>query len=130
MSEPSIEKIRLLQRQGRHAAVLEPLRKKLESDPEDAELNYRYGVALLETNHVTSALWSLRKAEKDPEWMVEATLGIAAVAGRKGDFKGVIEATSRIIELEPEHLEAIYARGEAYLSLGKEPELALEAPLY
>lgn len=122
----SIPEIRDLHDQRRHAATLEPLRELLEARPNDPEVNYLYGVALVETGDPSLATWVFRKAAEDPKWMVPATLELATFALRAGKHSESIEGLSRVLDVETTHRLARYLRGEAYLREGKEPGLALE----
>ncbi|MBW2716131.1 MAG: hypothetical protein JRD03_08645, partial [Deltaproteobacteria bacterium] len=67
----SVSAIREQQAAGDHEATIEPLRALLAKRPDDAELNFLYGRALAFTKP-NLAMWALREAMKDPEWLVPA----------------------------------------------------------
>jgi tetratricopeptide (TPR) repeat protein len=120
-----LEAIRQQQAAEDFEASLEPLRELLATRPDDAEANFLYGRALVFTQRPSLASWSLRKAMKDPEWLVPAgsQLAFAALAAR--DFNEVIEITGRILEREPENVWALLMRANAQAHWKKDPELAL-----
>ena len=96
----SLESIREQQAVGDYEGSLEPLRELLATAPDDPEVNFLYGRALAFTEP-NLAVWSLRKAMKDPEWLVRAGTQLAFVALASGDFNEVVKITGRILEQEP-----------------------------
>ena len=124
--EPSLDEIRALQDQGRYAETVEPLRHRLEGQPDDPETHYLYGTALSRTGDARVAIWSLRKAAETEAWKVPATLELASAQSRSAHWDAAIAAASAGIEAEPENLPARILRGEAYLNEGGKPELAIE----
>jgi tetratricopeptide (TPR) repeat protein len=122
-----LDEIRQQQAAGAYAATVEPLRKLLVERPDDPELNLLYGRALVATQRPDLAVWSLRKALADPEWLAPAghQLALAALGAR--DFAGAIEITSRVLARHPEDLQALLMRANAHAH-GKgegDPEVAL-----
>ncbi len=116
---------RSLQSNGRIADSLEPLRRLLVSDPDSAEVQYRYGLALARTGKPGMAIWSLRRAQEDPEWAVRAGLELARSALVAGNHGNAIEAASRVLEVEPENVDALSIRASSQLGSLVEPELAI-----
>lgn len=125
--EPSdpLAEIRQQQDAGEFAATVEPLRELLQGRPDDPEANYLYGRALSLTKGSNLALWSLRKAMRDPEWMVPAGMQLAFMALTSGDFNEVVQLTERILEQDPDHLKALLIQANAHAHWKKAPELAL-----
>lgn len=124
---PTKETIRALHQQGRFEASIEPLREMIQSQPEDAEAHYLYGVALIQTGDSRVAVWSLRRAAEDPQWRLLANLQMAVAGVRVQNWESAIESAKKVLEEDPEHLLAHIVLGEAYLGEGKDPERALEA---
>ena len=118
--------VRQAQATGRFEESIEPLRALLEQDPRSAELNYRYGLALARTGRPTLAVWSLRRAQEDPAWAVDASLALAQSAVLTQDWQNAIESTSRILDEDPENVNALLLRAMAYVGEKKQPELALD----
>jgi len=110
---------------GDFAGSVEPLQKLVKARPDDAEVTFLYGQALAATGQSNLALWSLRKAMNDPEWLVPAGLQLAFLALDARDFNEVVEITGRILEQEPENVSALLMRANAYAHWKKDPELAL-----
>jgi tetratricopeptide (TPR) repeat protein len=123
-SDPVAE-IRELHAKGGFAESLEPLRGFLETHPDDAEVHYLYGLALLRTGQPSLALWPLRKAMENPEWLVPAALQLAAATLTTGNHEAAIEATGRILEAEPDHVEALLLRARARMDSRRDYEGAL-----
>jgi tetratricopeptide (TPR) repeat protein len=120
-----LEAIRLQQETGDYLGSIEPLRALLSEAPEDAEVNYRYGLALVATQQQHLAIWSLRTAMKDPDWEILAGSQLAFVALAAGDFNEVVEITSEILERHPEHTSSLLMRANAYAHWKTAPALAL-----
>jgi tetratricopeptide (TPR) repeat protein len=120
-----LEAVRLQHAAGDYEGSIEPLRELLATRPEDPETNLLYGRALAFTQGPNLAVWSLRKAMKDPEWLVPAGMQLAFVALVAGDFNEVVEITGRVLEREPDHVRALLMRANANAHWKKAPELAL-----
>jgi tetratricopeptide (TPR) repeat protein len=120
-----LEPLRQQQAAGDYAGSVEPLRALLLRRPDDAEANLLYGRALAITKGPNLAVWSLRKAMKDPEWLVPAGTQLALVALVAGDFNEVVEVTGRVLEREPDHVRALLMRANAQAHWKKSPDLAL-----
>lgn len=121
-----LEEVRRLQASGRLEESLEPLRNLLDSAPDSSEVHYRYGLALTRTGRPGMAVWSLRRAKDDPAWAVPASLELARAALGSGNWSNAIEASSSVLEDDPENVEALEMRAEAYMGQLTEPEKALE----
>ncbi len=119
-----LEAIRQQQGAGDYEGSIEPLRELLATRPEDAEANYLYGRALALTQP-NLAVWSLRKAMEDPEWLVPAGSQLALLALAGLDFNEVFKITGRILERDPENVQALLMRANAYAHSKRDPELAL-----
>ena len=123
-SDP-LSEVRSLQAKGRFEDSLEPLRKLLATDPDSAEVQFRYGVALSNTGQPGLALWSLRKASESEEWRVPAGLELATGALRSSNWSSAIEAASRVLEADANNVQALLLRAEARLGEKKDPLAAL-----
>src|SRR6059036_1659769 len=65
----SLERIRKLQDASHDFAdTIEPLRELIASRPDDPEVQFRYGMALIATDQRALAVWPLQKALTSPEW--------------------------------------------------------------
>jgi len=121
----SLVAVRAQQEAGEFEATLAPLRELLAEEPDNAEANFLYGRALVFTQQAYIAPWSLRKAMEDPEWLVPAGghLAFGALAGR--DFNEVVEITGRMLEQEPDNVQALLMRAQAEAHWKKDAELAI-----
>lgn len=110
---------------GEFAETIEPLRRFLTESPDDPEANFLYGRALSMTKGSNLAMWSLRKAMKDPEWLVPAGMQLAFMALLTSDFNEVVRLTTKVLEREPDHVKALLMRANAYAHWKNAPQLAL-----
>jgi tetratricopeptide (TPR) repeat protein len=120
-----LEAIRQQQAAGDFEGSVEPLWEFLATHPDTPEADFLYGRALAATQRSNLATWSLRKAMKDPEWLVPAGSQLAFLALGARDFNEVVEICGHILEREPENLTALLMRANAYAHWEKDPELAL-----
>jgi tetratricopeptide (TPR) repeat protein len=120
-----LESIREQQAAGDFAGSVAPLRELLKTRPDDSEMVFLYGRALALTQQSNLAMWSLRKAMQDPEWLVPAGLQLAFLALDARDFNEVVEITGQILQSEPENVSALLMRANAQAHWKKAPELAL-----
>src|SRR5262245_10711643 len=111
-SDPVAE-VRDLQAEGSFEASLEPLKRLIETRPDDPEVHYLFGHALFATGQLSLAQFALRKAMESPEWVVPAGLDLAGATILTENSDEAIEATTRILELQPDHLDALLLRGRA-----------------
>jgi len=120
-----LEAIRAQQASGDLKGTIEPLRELLKTRPDDPEINFLYGLALALTKGPNLATWSLRKAMKDPDWLVPAGLQLAYASLVASDFNEVDEITGKILEHEPDNVQALLMRANAHAHWKKDPKLAL-----
>jgi tetratricopeptide (TPR) repeat protein len=120
-----VAEIREFHAAGRFEESLEPLRDLLEDRGEDPEVHYLYGLALALSGRPSLALWPLRKAMESPEWIVPAALQLGAAELRTGNPGRAIEATGRVLEVEPEHTGALVLRAMARVHSRRDYEEAL-----
>ncbi|MEE3326980.1 MAG: tetratricopeptide repeat protein [Myxococcota bacterium] len=114
-----IERIVDLQSKGRYRESVISLREMLDQSPDDPELNHLYGLALLSTGRPSLAVWSLRKASESEEFAVRDGLLLGRALMRGGSAEDAVAAASRVLEVEPENLEALRLRLEANLGAMK-----------
>jgi tetratricopeptide (TPR) repeat protein len=125
-SESDIDQVRSLQASGRYEESLEPLRRGLEQNPDDAELHYRNGVALVQSGGPTRAFWSLRKAMEEPEWLHRAGLLLASAGLMAHNHELALEAIDRVLAEEPDDTEALLMRVKIRIAMRSQFEGALE----
>jgi len=123
-SDPRAD-VKSLHATGRYAQSIEILQALLDDTPNDPEIQYLYGEALLRTGKADLAIWPLRRATESPDWAVRAGLSLAKSAFAVRNWDGAVEASSQVLALEPDRLDALTLRAQAYLEGKTEPELAL-----
>jgi tetratricopeptide (TPR) repeat protein len=121
-----IENVRALQESGRYEQSLEPLRRGLERDPDDLELHYRNGLALAQTGRPTQAVWSLRKAMEDSEWLQRAGLLLASAGLRAHNHELALDAVDQVLAEHPEDADALVMRANIRIAMRSQFEGALE----
>ena len=95
--------------------ALEVLREVPESRADDPEVHYLYGIAMARSGQATLGQWSLRKAMADPEWLVPAGLSLIRTAILTDSHDAAVETADRILEVEPDHMEALLLRSRAHI---------------
>lgn len=105
--------IRNWQAQGRAAETVEPLRALLETNPDDGEALYLYGVALTAAGLPTQAVWPLRRAMEHAAWQDRASLQLAGVAIGTADWDMAISVLDPLIERRPGDSQALLYRAYA-----------------
>jgi tetratricopeptide (TPR) repeat protein len=125
-SSDPVAQARELQRDGRFEESLAPLREQLDERPDDPEAQYLYGHALVQTRQISLAQFALRKAMESPDWLVPAALELAAAEILTDNAEGAVEVSTRILEVEPDHLDGLLLRARAQVMTrqGYEPALA------
>jgi tetratricopeptide (TPR) repeat protein len=121
-----VEAARELQAAGRFEESLEPVRRGLESSPDDSELHYMNGLALVRTGRFTQAVWSLSKAMEDSEWLVPAGLLKASVGLTTNNHELALEAVDRILAEHPDDSDALVLRARTRIDMRSDYEGALE----
>ncbi|MBW2386645.1 MAG: tetratricopeptide repeat protein [Deltaproteobacteria bacterium] len=123
-SDPLAE-IKALHADGRIEASLEPLRELLAEDPENPEVLYLYGLTLHRIGTATQALWALRTAMEDPEWLKNAGMLMAKGALNNRDFTVAIEACNRVLAAHPDDVDALLLRARSHAAAKLDFEQAL-----
>lgn len=118
---------RALQEAGRFQQSLAPLARALEDAPDDPELHFQNGLALVQTGAHTQAVWSLRKAMEDPEWLTKAGLLLASVGLNAQNHELGLEAVEAVLEAYPDEADALLMRANILIALRSRFEEALES---
>lgn len=121
-----LDQIERQQAAGDMAGTLEPLRALLEKQPGDSRALYLYGRALALTGQPSLAEWSLREAMNDPEYLERAGMQLAFGDLRTGNLQEAIETTSKILEAEPDNVDVLVMRANAYAHSRMNHDRALE----
>lgn len=125
-SDP-LEQVRLLQdRSHDYAASIEPLRELVQSRPDDPEVQFRYGFALLATGQRALAVWPLQKALESAEWEDRASLPLVHAFVAIGSYDDAIELCGRVLERRPDDIEALLLRANTRIQSRRDYEGALE----
>ena len=121
-----LEAVRAQHAAGDFVGSLEPLRDLLKERPEDPEVQYLYGRALAMNGQPSLAEWSLAEAMEHPDWLVPAGMLLAGGQLRAGNYALAIETAGRILEEDPENVEVLLLRANAYAHSNKDEQLALD----
>jgi tetratricopeptide (TPR) repeat protein len=123
---PSLEDVRRLQDEdGNFSASVEPLQQLLEKNPDDREVNYRYGIALAATGQPELAKWSLRKAMESEEWFERSADALARALLETGDYDESAQVCGRLLERKPDDVPTLLVRADAYIRSRRNYEGAL-----
>ena len=121
-----IERVRKLHATGLYQDSIEPLRELLETRPDDPEVLYLYGVALMTTSEPVGALWAFEKAMLDPDWLVPAGVQRATTALLLGSHDSAAAAATRVLEAEPDNVQALLLRARARVESRRDYEGGIE----
>src|SRR5438552_2552178 len=109
-SDP-LDKVRKLQDESHnYAASVEPLRDLIKSRPDDPEVQFRYGFALLSVGQRALAVWPLQRAFESPEWEERATLPLAQAFVATGSLDQAIHMCDHALERNPDDVTALLLR--------------------
>ena len=122
----SLDSIRERQQTGDASETIDALRTYLARHPDDPEASYLYGRALAAAGSVSLATFPLRKAMRDPEWVIPAGTQLAFVTLASNDFNETIAATTEMLEHEPDNVTALLLRAQARAHWRNDPAAALE----
>lgn len=125
--ESRLEQVRAVQDAGDFSNSIPPLREILESYPDHAEANHLLGVALVQTQRPTLAIWPLRKAAESDEFAVPAGLLLASTLLSTSGFEEAITATGKLLEKDPSHAGALLIRIQALIGIGRHEEALADA---
>jgi tetratricopeptide (TPR) repeat protein len=117
-----LEQVRAVQDAGDYSNSIPPLREILESYPDHPEANHLLGVALVQTQRPTLAIWPLRKAAESDEFAVPAGLLLASTLLSTSGFEEAIAATDKLLEKDPAHVGALLIRIQALIGVGRNEE--------
>ena len=125
-SRDPVETARALQNAGKFHESLQILREFLDEESSSPQALFLYGRALRNTGQPQKAVWALREAAEDPDWMVAANVALASSLMSALDWSGAVEATNRVLEEDPENAIALVQRGQARSQGKLDEEAALE----
>jgi len=123
--ESRLTEIRAMQSAGQFEESIQNLRVLLASDSSNPEANYRLGVALVQTGRRSLAIWPLQKAAQSDEYAVQGGLLLASTLMQTESYEEAIRAADRVLEIEPDHQGALYARAHSNIGASR-PDAALE----
>jgi len=123
--DPLVEARDLLRR-GRTVESLAILRELIDEGRDDPELLFVYGVALLESGQPSLAEWPLRQAMENEDWFERAAMQLASSSIAGGNIDNAGELLGRVLELNPENLEARLLLANAYARSPRHFARALE----
>jgi tetratricopeptide (TPR) repeat protein len=117
-----LEQVRAVQDAGDFSNSIPPLREILESYPDHPEANHLLGVALVQTQRPTLAIWPLRKAAESDEFAVSAGLLLASTLLATTGFEEAVTATDKLLAKDPENVSAMLIRIQALVGIGRNEE--------
>lgn len=122
-SDP-IEQAREQMAAGKFDESLELLRELIGENPDDPELLFLYGRALVEMGQPGLASWPLRKAMEDPTWYKRSAMLVASVEAAGGNMDNAAAIYSEILEEDPDNVDVRLQRANV---CAKSPRLLEEA---
>jgi tetratricopeptide (TPR) repeat protein len=122
-----LAEIRALQDAGEFETSIEPLRGLVTTHSSNPEVNFRLGVALVQTGRSSLAIWPLEKASQSEDYALQAGILLASTLLRTQDFEEAIRAAERVLALEADNKPALYARAHANLAAGRPEKVLTDA---
>lgn len=95
---------------GDYEGSVAALQELLKERPDDPEINYLYGVTVSSQGSPTLATWAFLKAMEHPDWLVRAGTAFAHGALQTQQHDAALEALGKVIEAEPENIDALLLR--------------------
>ena len=89
---------------GEYAESLELLRELIAVEPDNPELLFLYGRALVDSGRVGPASWPLRKAMEDPNWFERSAMLVASIEVAGGNLENAAEIYAEILEENPDNI--------------------------
>lgn len=120
-----LEEVRALHRAGLYEDSLEPLRELVETRPEDAQIHYLYGLALIRSGEPSLAQFPLERAMEDSEWLVSAGITLASGAIATHNQDTALQVLGKVLAAEPDNIQALVMRANAYILTRRHYEEAL-----
>jgi tetratricopeptide (TPR) repeat protein len=120
--ENPLVEIRELHRRGRFAESVERLRALVDEDPDQPEVNYLLGAALLRAGEAGLALWPLRRAAESPDYAVDAGVLLARAMLQGRSTHDAVAAADRVLAIEPDNLAVLEIRAQAHLGMTRHEE--------
>jgi Flp pilus assembly protein TadD len=117
------------------AALLDRLHRFVTTQPQNAQANYYYAVALWKQNRgrntSDSEIVTLlsNAARLDPDF-ASAQLQLGIVKSEQGDVSGAIAHFARTIEIDPQNQEAHFRLSQAYRKQGQTEKAKQELQIY
>lgn len=120
-----LQQARELLASGNFADCVLVLREAIDSGADEPEVFYLYGVALAGSGELDAAIWPLRRAMESPEWKISAALQLATGAFMQQSWDNAIKTLDQVLEIEPEHTQALVLRSRARIESRRDYEGAL-----
>ena len=124
--EQRLGELRSLQNEGKGAETLEPLVELARLYPEQPEVSFRLGLAMIAVGRATEAVFPLRKAADADEFAVPAGVVLASTFSQTGNHAEALRAADRVLERDHENETALVLRATAAVEL-HDAAVALES---
>jgi tetratricopeptide (TPR) repeat protein len=124
--ETRLADLRARQDEGNAAATLDEYAELAESHPDNAEINFRLGLAMIAAGRHTEALFPLYKAADSDSLSVPAGIVLASTLSQTNNHAEAVRATGQVLDIEPGNEAALLMRTAAAIEL-HDGEIALEA---
>ena len=118
--------IRARQDEGKAAETITELTELSERYTDNAELDYRLGLAMVASGRPTEAVFPLHKAAESDDYAVSAGILLASTLANTNNHAEALRAADRVLARDPEHEAALLLRATSAAQL-HDGAIALES---
>ena len=119
---PTLETVEALHAEGKWDEALSILAEMLEANLQDPELNYLYGLTLIETGEPGLAIWPLQRAVDSASWAEPGGLLLARAFMTSGNYEDGLATVLEVLRLNPDNVAGLSLAVQARLSLNLEAD--------
>jgi tetratricopeptide (TPR) repeat protein len=115
--EQQLSELRSLQDEGKAAETLDALSELARLHPDNEEVSFRLGLAMVAVGRPTEAIFPLHKAAESDEFAVPAGIVLASTLAQTSNHAESLRAADHVLEREKDNEAALLLRAAAAVEL-------------
>ena len=123
--EQRLSELRSLQDEGKSAETLDELTELARLHPDNAEVSFRLGLAMIAVGRPTEAIFPLHKAAESDEFAVPAGIVLASALSQTSNHAEALRAADHVLERDKANEAALLMRAASAVEL-HDGKIALE----